>query len=725
MRRRFPVIGMMCAVCAGTVEKTLRETPGLTSADVNLADATVTVEWNPADTSPEKMREALGAAGYELIVAADEEKALKIQEEEEKNHALSLRRRLIVAWVIAIPLTIACLLHFHAFWFQLASMTGAAFVMIYCAGDFYIRGWKAVRAGRASMDTLVALSTLVSFLFSLFASLFPGFFSTADMTVSLFYDAAAMIPAFVLTGKYMESNARRRTGSALRGLMALQPSEATLLTPGGERRRVRISDIVPSDILLIRPGERIPADGKVSAGESFVDESMLTGESIPVDKNTGDHLFAGTLNGSGSMEMTVEKAGDDSVLADIIRRVRDAQGSKAPVQKIVDKVSSVFVPVVVLIALATFAIWMLSGYPVALAVTTAVSVLVIACPCAMGLATPTALTAGIGRAATYKMLIKDFSALEKVAKIDYAVFDKTGTLTAGTPEIVGRFPETIPAEDYAAILALETRSEHPLAKCLVSGLKDYGAEVSVEDFKSLPGLGVEGSVNGKAWWVGSERLASEKGVKVEIPEALQGTTIIIAGCEDKVCAIFGIEDPLLPDVENVISELRRRGVKTVMLTGDRLGIAERIGQKAGVDEVVAGVLPAEKDEFIRNLRANGHRPAMAGDGINDAGALASSYVSLAMPSGSDIAMNAAEIILMRHDIGLLIKAMNLSGATLRIIRQNLGWALIYNVIAMPVAAGILYPSLGLLLNPMLCSAAMAVSSVCVVLNSLRLKNIKI
>jgi len=725
MRRRFPIVGMMCAVCAGTVEKTLRETEGVVRADVNLADATATVEWNEALTSPDIMYEKLLAVGYEMIVVSDERKAMERQEAEEEAQTKRILHRLAVAWTIAIPLTLGCILHLHAFWFILLSMFGAALVLFYSAGEFYIRGWKAVRNGRASMDTLVALSTCVSFLFSLFASVFPKFFEVGDMTVSLFYDASAMIPAFVLTGKYMESKARRRTGSALRGLMSLQPSETILVEADGSSRKVNVHDIVAGDVILVRPGERIAADGEVVKGESGVDESMLTGESIPEWKHEGSKVKAGTLNGSGSMEVRVTHSADDSMLADIIRRVRDAQGSKAPVQRLVDKVSSVFVPIVVLISLTTFATWILLGEPMALAVTTAVSVLVIACPCAMGLATPTALTAGIGRGADYHILVKDFSALEKLAKINVAVFDKTGTLTENRPEVTHVYPTDLPEETCSAIYALESKSEHPLARGIAERFNEYAGAGDIDEFKSMAGNGVEGRIAGKLWWVGSERMAKERVGEIRIPEEMEGSTLVIAGCEDSVEAVMSIEDKLIPGVEKDIEDLKRKGIRTVMLTGDRDGVSQKIGRQAGVDEIESEMLPSDKEQYIRGLMQLGLRPAMVGDGINDAGALASAYVSVAMSTGSDIAMDVAEVTFAGHNIGLLNKAVVLSAKTLRIIRQNLGWALVYNILALPVAAGVLYPSLGLLLSPIVCSGAMAVSSVCVVLNSLRLKNIKL
>lgn len=723
MRERFPVIGMMCAVCAGTVEHTLRDIKGVERADVNLADSTATVEWNPELTSPQEMRERLDKAGYELIYSSDERDALMEQERKEEQELSIHRRRMILAWIIAVPLTAGCLMHLHSAAFNIIACLAAAFVLAYCARGFYIRGFKAILALRPSMDSLVMVSTAVSFLFSLAAMLFPSFFREAELDVSLFFDAAAMIPAFVLTGKYLEMRAKRMTGSALRSLMALQPSEALAEYPDGALRKVKITDILPGDIVVVRPGEQIPVDGTVEEGGSAVDESSLTGESIPVEKFAGSPVSAGTLNGSGSLRVKATAASTDTLLSRIVRHVRDAQAEKAPVQRLADRISSVFVPAVCAISLATFLIWILCGGGLQIAVLTAVSVLVIACPCALGLATPSALSVGIGRAAGAHILIRDFSALEKMKQIDTVVFDKTGTLTEGKPKANLMYPQELPEATREAIRALELLSDHPLASAVADVLQSDRAPIAVKDFRNLPGYGVEGTVGDEKWWVGSPRLARERRVAVSLPD--EAVTIVAAGTGSTLKAVFGISDTLREGSKEALAEMRKRGIATVMLTGDRKPAALAMAREAGIDRVEAERLPIEKLEFIKELEKENRKPAMAGDGINDSAALASAYVSIAMGTGSDIAMETADVTLVKPDMRLILTGISLSSKTIGVIRGNLCWALLYNVLAIPLAAGALYPSAGLLLNPMICAALMALSSVCVVLNSLRLKVIKI
>lgn len=729
---RFPVLGMMCAVCAGSVEKTLTDTEGVLQASVNLAGSSASIEWDSSVTGPQQFAERLKEAGYELITAEDEDAALEEQERKEKKELRRMYMRLTLAWAVTLPLTAACLSHFHAPWFPYAAMVASLAVIIFCGAGFYRRGLKTALSGRATMDTLVMLSTAVSFLFSLFCTFNPSFFTSDGLTAELYYEASAMIIAFVLTGKTLEMRARRSTGAAIRALAAMQPSVATLCE-GEETRIVPIRDIIPGDTLLVRPGERIPADGFITSGFTSVDESALTGEPLPSDKKEGDKVWAGSVNASGAIHIKVEAGHKDTALAGIIRMVREAQASKAPVQRLVDRISAVFVPVVTLIAVITFIVWiMCSPGSWALAVTAGVSVLVIACPCAMGLATPTALMAGIGRGAQKGILVKDAAALETLARTNMAVFDKTGTLTEGKPRVTDYiFSDDLGAEDKSILRALEIRSSHPLAGPIAESLGNTG-DKSPGSFNSIPGSGVEGEAEGKLYWVGSLRMAEGKGCRIpgdwekKINEwESEGAGITAGGCDNRILAVWKVEDTLRPDTRQAIDELHRMGVETALLTGDRRGAAEKCAREAGIDIVKSEALPADKEEFILSLEKKGKTVAMIGDGINDTQAMAAASVSVAMGSGTDIAMDVASLTLIGGNLRLLPAALRLSHDTVRIIRQNLFWAFIYNVIGIPLAAGVLYPLCGLLLNPMICSGAMALSSVCVVLNSLRLKHKKI
>lgn len=610
----------MCAVCAGAVEKALSETPGVKAATVSFGTATATVEWNPGETNPDLLADRVSAAGYQLIIEQEEERAVEAQEKMEHEAWRKMKAQTIFAWAATIPLMVICMAHLHFPGSDWVMCGLALAVMLVSGRDFYIRGWKSLLTGWATMDTLVALSTLVSFLFSLFNSLFPSFWESRGLTAGLYYEGAAMIIAFVLTGKLMELRARGRTGAAIRALMGLRPTVTDLCMPSGEVREVRIAEVKRGDIVLVKPGMNIPVDGEVVEGTTTVDESMLTGEPVPVEKIPGSHVSAGTVNGRGSIRVLTEEVGRATALGRIIRAVREAQGSKAPVQRLVDKVSAVFVPVVIACSLVTLLAWLGFGGAQALpiAVVAAVSVLVIACPCALGLATPTAIMVSIGRGARNGILVKDATALELLARVNAIAFDKTGTLTSG---------------DQA--------------------------------------------------------------------------------------------DTIRPESRMVLRELHRHGIKTLMLSGDVPERAEKIAREAGIDEVVSRATPESKEEAIKRLHDEGYVVAMVGDGINDSQAMASADVSVAMGTGTDVAMETAQVTLVAGRLTDLPLAIRLSRITRKIIRENLFWAFIYNVIGIPLAAGLLYPFWGWLLSPMAASAAMALSSLCVVTNSLRLRNIKL
>lgn len=731
----FPVVGMMCAVCANTVAKTVESLPGVTRSEVNYAAGTLAVSWNPDITDPEAMARAIDKAGYALIVEDNQAKADEAARQRENKEFRTLTIQMIVAWVLTIPLSVLCMTHVHFPGSNWMYMLMALTVMAYCGRGFYRRGFKAVLAKAPSMDTLVALSTAISFLFSLFNTILPDCLTSRGMSPDLYYEGAAMIIAFVLTGKYLEARSRRHTGDALRALMGLQPSEAILLNSDGTAAPVPIADIRPEDLLLVRPGKRIPVDGTVTEGTASVDESMLTGEPIPVEKTKNSEVVAGTLCSNGSLTIQARRVGAATELARIIASVRRAQSSKAPVQRVVDKVSSIFVPTVILLAIITFCVWIALGTEyLPQALVTSVSVLVIACPCALGLATPTAIMAGIGRGASNGILIKDAAALEQLSGIDTVIFDKTGTLTTGSPEVSEVFfAEDLSPEQQAALkrtlYGAEARSTHPLARAICTYFEKMGiAPMDPEEFLYIPGRGITCRTGGIDYEIGSPVLA-EKSDNLEMRMRIsdmerQGFSIVTVTRADKLAAVIGIHDTLRPGVAEMVARLKADGITPILLTGDRRTAALTVASAVGIDEVIAEALPEQKLNTVRRLQSEGHRVALCGDGINDAEALARADVSIALGGGSDIAIETAQLTLAAGDIARLPDAFSLSRHTLRIIHQNLFWAFIYNAIGIPLAAGVLYP-FGWLLNPMFASAAMALSSVCVVTNSLRLNKIKI
>ena len=581
------------------------------------------------------------------------------------------------------------------------------------------------------MDTLVALSTSIAFLFSVFNTFFPEFWYSRGVEPHVYYEASVVIIAFVLTGKLLEERAKGNTSAAIKKLMGLQPKVARILRNGLEEE-VLIDQLQVGDLVVVRPGEQIPVDGIVSEGDSFVDESMISGEPIPVEKKKGDRVLAGTINQRGSFIINASQVGSETVLARIIRMVQEAQGSKAPVQRIVDRVTGIFVPVVLGIAVLTFILWIVIGGMdyFSYAMLSAVSVLVIACPCALGLATPTALMVGIGKAASQHILIKDAVALEQMRKVNVVVLDKTGTLTEGHPTVSG-WLWAVTQEDYfkGVLLAAEQKSEHPLAGAIVASLQGEEKVVPahLDSFESITGKGVRVIYKGDLFWVGSHKLL--KDFNASLPDVMadmmvqyesEGNGIIYFGRENQILAIIAVSDPVKPTSAEAVKELRQQGIDICMLTGDGQRTALAVAGKLGIDRFVADALPDDKQEFIRELQLQGKTVAMVGDGINDSQALALADVSIAMGKGTDIAMDVAMVTLMTSDLLLLPKAFNLSRQTVKLIHQNLFWAFIYNLIGIPIAAGILYPLYGILLNPMLASAAMAFSSVSVVLNSLSL-----
>lgn len=728
----LPVLEMSCAVCAGNVESTVQALSGVEKASVNFAAGTLTVTYNPSVITLEVMQAAVQAAGYDLIVEAEDPVAM--QEEKARMHYKILRRNTIGAWTLSIPLALLGMVFMHVPFGNWIMMVLALAIMIFFGRSFYVNGVRHALKGKANMDTLVALSTSIAFLFSLFNTLCPGFWLGKGLEPHVYYEASGVIIAFVLLGKLMEERAKNSTSSAIKGLMGLQPKTARLVTDGREEE-VPISNLQVGNVVSVRPGEKIPVDGTLLQGSSSVDESMLSGEPIPVEKNAGDRVLAGTINQKGAFTMEATSVGGTTVLAQIVQMVQSAQGSKAPVQRIVDKISGIFVPVVVLLSFLTFVCWLVIGGEsyFSYALLSAVSVLVIACPCALGLATPTALMVGMGKGAEQHILIKDAFALENLCKVDTVVLDKTGTLTEGVPVVTDSYWISDDNIRYLDVLyTAEQKSEHPLASAILCWLEESGAKVcEAENFESLTGRGVRIQVEGVTYWVGSQGLLDifQAGIPEKVRKQIgqwqeDGQSVVFYGQETRLLAVLAISDRIKPTSAEAVKELKKQGIEVHLLTGDGVRTAERVAATLDIGYYKAEVMPNDKEEYIISLQQQGKKVAMVGDGINDSQALARADVSIAMGKGTDIAMDVAMVTLITSDLLLLPGAIRLSKQTVRLIYQNLFWAFIYNVIGILLAAGVLFPINGLLLNPMLASAAMAFSSVSVVLNSLRLKFMK-
>lgn len=724
----IPVLEMSCAVCANNVEQTVKGLAGVEEAIVNFAAGTLSVTYHSSVLSLEQMREAVRAAGYDLVIG--EENPEEIQEEMARRHYQQLCRNTLGAWGLAIPLAIYGMLFMHAPCANWIMMALALAIMILFGRSFYVNGLRHALRGRANMDTLVALSTSIAFVFSLFNTIYPEFWLQRGLEPHVYYEASGVIIAFVLLGKLLEDRAKNSTSSAIRGLMGLQPKTARRIVNGTEEE-VPISILQIGDRVRVRPGEQIPVDGTLIEGASSIDESMLSGESLPVEKTVGDKVLAGTINQKGAFTLEANGVGGATVLAQIVRMVQAAQGSKAPVQRIVDKISAVFVPVVIGLAILTFLCWLFIGGEAyfSYALLSAVSVLVIACPCALGLATPTALMVGMGKAAGKHILIKDAYALENLCRIDTIVLDKTGTLTEGTPEVIDALWIEEETPDLRDILyTAEMKSEHPLASAIVRWIDNEKASlIESVSFESLTGRGIQLKKGDTTYWVGSRVFLQT--ISQEIPAIVgeweqEGKSIIYYGREDQLLLVMAIADRIKPTSVSAVRLLKEQGIEVHLLTGDGQKTAQAVAVVLEIEHYKAQVLPNDKEAYILSLQAAGKKVAMVGDGINDSQALARADVSVAMGKGTDIAMDVAMVTLITSDLLLLPESIRLSKQTVRLIYQNLFWAFIYNLIGIPLAAGILFPVNGLLLNPMLASAAMAFSSVSVVLNSLRLKFIK-
>lgn len=728
-KETFALSGMSCAACAARVEKALNACEGVIRAGVNFAASTAMVEYDGTRCNPLRLQKAVRDAGYELLTEDNADKLAK----EQHDRYRSLKRRMIAATVLSLPVVVIGMFFMDMPYANLIMLVLSTPVVFWYGRQFFVGAWKQLRHKTANMDTLVALSTGIAWLFSVANMLFPDYWISKGIMPHVYFEASAVIIAFILLGRTLESKAKSNTSSAIRKLMGLQPKTVVRIDSAGNSTVVGIDEIGPGDRLMVRPGERIAVDGTVAEGMSYVDESMLSGEPLPVEKQAGSKVYAGTINGTGSFRYTADKTGADTLLAKIIRMVQDAQGSKAPVQQLVDRIAAVFVPVIITIAVLAFAVWNMSGVPGAFThgLLAAVTVLIIACPCALGLATPTAIMVGIGKGAESGILIKDAESLETAPKITAIVLDKTGTVTAGKPEVSEiRWYRENPR--YGAILAaLESNSEHPLALAIAGRLKE-GERPAIKDFRSVTGRGVSGRVDGETYFAGNRRFMAENAIsltpemeKAELELTAEANSIVWFADRQGVIAVAGISDPIKPTSAEAIAEMERMGLTVFMLTGDNRTTAEAVARRAGIGHVAADVLPQDKAAFVEKLQGEGYKVGMVGDGINDSAALAVADLSIAMGTGSDIAIDVAKMTIISSDLTKIPVAIRLAKATVRTIRQNLFWAFIYNMIGVPIAAGVLYPVNGFLLNPMIAGAAMAFSSVSVVANSLLLKRKKI
>ncbi|GCC52817.1 copper-translocating P-type ATPase [Chryseotalea sanaruensis] len=735
IKKSFPVLEMTCAACAVSVESMLKATNGVVDATVNYANQSAFVEYDNSTATVSDLQKAVRSIGYDLVIDTEDPQAIK--EEAQLKQYETVKNRTIWSSVLALPVVVIGMFFMDMPYGNYISMVLTAPVVFYFGRNFFIHAWKQARHGKANMDTLVALSTGIAFVFSVFNTFFPEFWHNRGLHAHVYYEAAAVVIAFISLGKLLEEKAKSNTSSALKKLMGLQPKTVRVLVDGQELEWP-IATVKAGNIIIVRPGEKIPVDGQVVNGNSFVDESMISGEPIAVEKKNGDKVFAGTINQKGSFQFEAQKVGADTILAQIIKMVQDAQGSKAPVQKLVDKIAGIFVPIVIGISIMTFIIWMIFGGDNAFthALLTSITVLVIACPCALGLATPTAIMVGVGKGAENNILIKDAESLELAHTVNAIILDKTGTITEGKPVVTDMFwvDGNKDFDQYKDLLySIEVQSEHPLAQAIVDRLKENKAQsITLTAFESITGKGVEAQHNGIRYFLGNEKLMANKGVSIHTSVQTQvaewqaaAKTVVYFADQHQVLAIIAIADKIKESSKVAITTLQKKGIEVYMLTGDNQQTAKAVAQQVGLKHYKAEVLPAEKAEFVKQLQAQGKIVAMVGDGINDSQALAQADVSIAMGKGSDIAMDVAKMTLITSDLNVIPKALNLSTKTVKAIRQNLFWAFIYNIIGIPLAAGLLYPVNGFLLDPMIAGAAMALSSVSVVSNSLRLKFAKI
>ncbi|WP_087275524.1 MULTISPECIES: heavy metal translocating P-type ATPase [unclassified Muribaculum] len=752
IKENFPVLDMTCAACAARVDKALNKSKGVRCASVNLASNMATVEYDPAECSPEALKKAVVDAGYDLVIGRQE----RGEDELEKEHVRkmkAMKRKLVFSIVFSIPVFVISMFFPDMPYGGYVMLVLSGAVLVWPAGGIFAGAFRLLKHFSSNMDTLVATSTGVAYVFSTFNLFFPDFWLSKGVEPHLYFDASSMVVTFILLGRWLEERAKGKASSAIRELMGLRPDTVGVLGEDSEIRVVPIGYVKAGDIVVVRPGERIAVDGSVIKGDSYVDESMLNGEPLPSHKYAGEKVFAGSVNGRGSLYFKAEKVGEGTLLSRIISLVRDAQGSKAPVQRLVDKIASVFVPVIIGIAFLSAVVWLIADPSEGMthALLAFVTVLVIACPCALGLATPTAIMVGVGKAARNGILVKDAQSIEIAKKTDVIVLDKTGTITEGRPAVTDVFwaeGENMPGEAGhrgtgdaghgnagpgdsrtdvrpAILKSLELLSEHPIGEAIASYFDCR--PVDVTGFAAMPGKGVRGTVGEETYFVGNETFLKENGVL--LPDSLssaaaglasQAKTAIWFSDSKEAIAVLGVADRIKPTSVEAVSKLRKMGIEVHILTGDSKESAEYVARVCGIENCRYGVLPDEKSSYIRSLKASGKTVAMVGDGINDSAALAEADLSIAMGNGSDIAMDVAGMTIVSSDLRKIPDAIRISAMTVQTIRENLFWAFIYNLIGVPIAAGALYPINGFLLNPMIAGAAMAFSSVSVVTNSLRL-----
>lgn len=731
IKNTYPVLGMSCASCAARVDKTLNGLPGVYQATVNYATAVAQVEYNPEVCSDATLQSAVQDAGYDLLVDTGEDAADKAEEIRLTRYR-KIKRRTVAALLLSLPIMVISM-----FFEDISSLKYVLWILatpvVFGLGrEFYINAWRQLKHGTSNMDTLVAVSTGIAYTFSVFNLLFPDFWLSRGIEPHIYFEAASVIIAFILLGRLLEERAKQNTSTAIKKLIGLQPKTVTIIVDSDERT-VPITAVQKGDTILVKPGERIAVDGMVVTGESYVDESMLNGEPVPLHKQSGEKVFAGTINQKGTFRFIADKIGSDTMLAQIIRMVQDAQGSKAPVQKLVDRIARFFVPAIISISIIAFVAWIFlaptNGFTNGLLAM--VTVLIIACPCALGLATPTAIMVGIGKGAEKGILIKDAQSLEIAQKIDTIILDKTGTITVGHPIVVESLWENGFEHSRKILYSLEKLSEHPLSDAVVNTLQNE-KEISIDKFENVPGKGVKGIVGSQTYYAGNLSLLNDNHITIasHLQELAnkwtqEAKTLVWFADSTQAIAAIALTDEIKQTSAQAISQLQEMGVEVYMLTGDNAISAQAISRKVGINHYKAGVLPNEKAQFIKELQANGKKVGMVGDGINDSAALAQADLSIAMGQGSDIAVDTAMATILSSDLLKIPETIRLSQLTIKTIYQNLFWAFIYNLIGIPIAAGIFYSVNGFLLNPMWASAAMAFSSVSVVLNSLCLKRKRI
>ncbi|EID73668.1 heavy metal translocating P-type ATPase [Imtechella halotolerans] len=728
VKKTFPVLGMTCASCASSAESIVKFQSGVVDASVNFATGNLTVEYLPNMINASQLKQALQSVGYDLFVEQESNQQESIEAIHAKKYEL-LKTKTIWAVILSIPVVVIGMFFMDMPYANQIMWLFSTPVILWFGKDFFINAWKQAKHRSANMDTLVALSTGIAYVFSVFTMLFADFWHQRGLEAHVYFEAAAVIIAFILLGKLLEEKAKGNTSSAIKKLMGLQPKTVTIIKGDGTEVQTAVELVGVGDIILVKPGEKIAVDGMVTSGSSYVDESMLSGEPVPVLKKADEKVFAGTINQKGSFQFRAVKVGKETMLAQIIKMVQDAQGSKAPVQKLVDKIAGIFVPVVMGIAILTFILWMVIGGEsgVVHGLLAAITVLVIACPCALGLATPTAIMVGVGKGAEQGILIKDAESLELAKKVDAIVLDKTGTITQGRPEVSGILWLHNDETANKILVSIEKQSEHPLAEAVVKFLDGVEtAELTL--FESITGKGVKATYNNETYYVGNKKLLKENNItfdnhleKQAEEWGKQSKTVVWFSNSKEALAVIAIADTIKETSFSAIRQLQEMGIDLYMLTGDNEATAEAIAKQTGIKHFKAEVLPQHKAAFVKELQDKGKIVAMVGDGINDSTALATADVSIAMGKGSDIAMDVAKMTIISSDLTKIPQAIRLSKQTVATIKQNLFWAFIYNLIGIPIAAGILYPINGFLLNPMIAGAAMALSSVSVVSNSLRLK----